>query len=121
MFVMTSSGIKDVIVPLISWRKEDSGQVCQSRNISREESPKLHPFMSKIEVDKPWELLAMHLAFLDKRMGIGNVSVVTDTFTRYSFAFLTRDQKATTVAKMLKKQIFDNYGPPDKGEILPAL
>jgi len=70
--------------------------------------------MGKIEANRPWELLAMDFTLLDKRMGIENVLIVTDTFTRYSFAFPGRDQKATTVAKLLKEQIFDKFGPPDR-------
>jgi len=87
---------------------------CNTCSIAKEEYPKPRPLMGKIEANRPWELLAMDFTLLDKRMGIENVIIVTDTFTRYSFAFPTRDQKATTVAKLLKEQIFDKFGPPDR-------
>ena len=70
--------------------------------------------MGKIEAEKPWEMLAIDFTVLEKRLGIENVLIVIDVFTRYSFAFPTRDQKATTVAKILKEQIFDKFGAPDR-------
>lgn len=43
-----------------------------------------------------------------------NVLVLTDHFTRYAFAFPTRDRKATTVAKVLWEHVFVHYGFPER-------
>ena len=43
-----------------------------------------------------------------------HVLVVTDHPTRYALAFPTRDQKATTVAKVLWDQVFVQYGIPER-------
>ncbi|XP_038135153.1 uncharacterized protein LOC119779547 [Cyprinodon tularosa] len=44
--------------------------------------------------------------------GIANVLVVTDHYTRYAQAYPTRDQKASTVAKILLEKFFVHYGLP---------
>jgi len=80
---------------------------CEKCRVGKDEFPKARTFMGTVEASKPWELLAMDFTLLDKRMGVENVLVVTDVFTRYSFAFPTKDQKASTVAKLLKDNIFD--------------
>lgn len=86
---------------------------CKKCKVGKDEFPKARPFMGTIEANKPWELLAMDFTLLDKRMGVENVLVVTDVFTRYTFAFPTKDQKASTVAKLLNN-IFDKFGPPER-------
>ena len=42
--------------------------------------------------------------------GYENILVVTDSFTKYAWAFPTRNQKATTVAKLLWEKVLMNYG-----------
>jgi len=68
----------------------------------------------RLDTSKPWEMLAIDFTVLEKRMGMENILIITDIFSHYSFAFPTKDQKATTVAKILKEQIFDRFGAPDK-------
>ena len=43
-----------------------------------------------------------------------NVLIVTDHFTRYAQAFVTPNQKASTVAKTLWDKFFVHYGYPEK-------
>lgn len=45
---------------------------------------------------------------------ICNILVITDHYTRYAKAFATRDQKASTVAKVLWEQYFVHYGLPKR-------
>ena len=46
---------------------------------------------------EPVELLAIDFLSLEKgKGGFENILVVTDSFTKFSWAFPTRDQKATT-------------------------
>ena len=46
--------------------------------------------------------------------GIENVLVVMDHFSRYAQAYLTKDQKAWTVAKVLWRNSFCRFGFPQK-------
>ena len=39
-----------------------------------------------------------------------NVLVITDYFTRYSQAYVTTNQQATTTAKVFIKEFVNNYG-----------
>lgn len=57
--------------------------------MAKDESPKPHLFMGKIESNRPRELLAMDFALIDKSMGIKDVLIVTDIFTGYSFVAVT--------------------------------
>ena len=69
--------------------------------------------MKSFIAKEPMELVA--IAFLSLERGKGgfeNILVVTDSFTKFSWALPTQDQKATTVAKLLWEKIFFNYGMP---------
>ena len=73
-----------------------------------------------IRVYVPLEL--MHMDFmsietdmeLNKPPGVKNVLVITDHFTRYAMAFVTRDQTAKMVARVLYKQFIAIFGVPAK-------
>ena len=43
-----------------------------------------------------------------------SILVITDSFPKFSWVFPTRDQRATTVAKLLWEKIFINYGMPQR-------
>ena len=61
------------------------------------------------------KLLAIDFLSLEKgKGGFENILDVTDSFTKFSWAFLTGDHKATTVAKRLWEKIFINYGMPQR-------
>lgn len=71
--------------------------------------------MKSILTKEPMELLAIDFLSLEKgKGGLENILVVTDNFTKFSWAFPTRDQKATTVAKLLWEKILINYGMPQR-------
>ncbi|CAC5383311.1 unnamed protein product [Mytilus coruscus] len=62
---------------------------------------------------KPLDILAMDFTVLEKSSdGRENVLVLTDVFTKFTQAIPTRDQKATTVAKVLVKDWFLKLGIP---------
>ena len=66
-----------------------------------------------ILASEPMELLAIDFLSIEKgKGGYEDVLVVTDSFTKYSWAFPTRNQKATTVAKVLWENVFVHYGLP---------
>lgn len=63
--------------------------------------------MKSFIAKEPMELLAIDFLSLEKgKGGFENILVVTDSFTKFSWAFPSRDQKATTVAKLLWEKIF---------------
>ena len=64
-----------------------------------------------IVATKPMELLAIDYLTLERgKGGFENVLVITDSFTKYAWAFLTRNQKAPTVAKFLWGNVLANFG-----------
>ena len=61
------------------------------------------------------ELLAMDFLSIERgKGGYENILVVTDSFTKYAWAFPTRNQKVTTVAKLLWEKVLINYGFPQR-------
>ena len=69
--------------------------------------------LSSIHTSEPLELVCIDFLKLEKsRGGYENVLVVTDHFTRYSQAYPTKDQLASTVAKTLWQNFFVHYGFP---------
>ena len=79
--------------------------------------------MKSFIAKEPMELLAIDFLSLEKGKGwflslekgkgwFENILVVTDSFTKFSWPFPTRRQKATTVVKLLWEKIFINYGMP---------
>ena len=58
--------------------------------------------MGKVLATRPLEVLALDYTVLEPSSnGKENVLVMTDVFTKFSVAVPTRDQKASTVAKVL--------------------
>ena len=51
---------------------------------------------------------------LNKPPSIKNVLVITDHFTRYSMAFVTKDQKPKTIARILYEWFISIFGAPAK-------
>ena len=76
---------------------------------------KLHPTMSSLTATRPLEILAVDFTLLERSTGgIGNVLVLTDVFTKYTQAIPTKDQKATTVARVLVKEWIVRFGVPKR-------
>ena len=64
---------------------------------------------------QPLELLCIDLTKVDiTKGGKENVLVLTDTFSKYSQAFITSNQKALTVAKLLVDKWFSVNGIPSR-------
>lgn len=65
--------------------------------------------------DEPLEILAIDFTFLEKSSsGLENVLVMTDVFTKFTSAVPSRDQTASTVAKILVEEWFNRYGIPKR-------
>ena len=71
--------------------------------------------MGSLMATKPNEILALDYTVLEpSSSGIENVLVITDVYSKFSRAIPTRDQKASTTAKVLMKEWFLVYGPPQR-------
>ena len=81
------------------------------RCIKRKTPDPPHALLFPIFTTEPMELLAMDFLSIERgKGGYENILVVTDSFTKYAWAFPTRNQKATTVAKLLWEKVLMNYG-----------
>ena len=73
-----------------------------------------------IKAFAPLELVHVDFTSIETTMELNqppsmkNVLVITDHFMRYSMAFVTKDQKAKTVARILYEQFISIFGTPAK-------
>ena len=80
-----------------------------------------HTQQGSLVANNPLDLLCIDFLKVDpSRDGKKNILVLTDAFTKFSQAFITNNQKALTVAKVLVEKWFYVYGIPaciysDKG------
>uniref|UniRef100_A0A3B1IXB7 Gypsy retrotransposon integrase-like protein 1 n=1 Tax=Astyanax mexicanus TaxID=7994 RepID=A0A3B1IXB7_ASTMX len=82
---------------------------CVARKSPSPRSAPLHQIVSS----GPMELVCIDFLSLEPdSKGMANILVVTDHFSRYAQAYVTKDQKAHTVAKVLVEKYFVNYGLP---------
>ena len=87
---------------------------CDRRIKRKSPDPPRAP-MVPILAREPIELLAIDFLSLEKgKGGFEHVLVVTDSFTKYSWAFRTRNQQASTVAKLLWVKILVNFSFPQR-------
>ena len=65
------------------------------------------PVIGSITAGYPLEILAIDFTTVEKsKNGLENILVTTDIFTKYSVAIPTRNQKATTVTRVLRQHWF---------------
>ena len=71
--------------------------------------------LQNIKTSRPLQLICIDFLSLEKSSGVyEHLLVITDHFTRYAQAYPTRDQTATTVAKVLWQKFLVNYGIPER-------
>lgn len=69
--------------------------------------------MGHLLASRPNQILAMDFTCLEPATdGRENVLILTDVFSKYTQAIATRDQKATTVARVLVHEWFYHFGVP---------
>ena len=65
--------------------------------------------MGSITTSYPLEILAIDFTTVEKsKNGLGNILVMTDIFIKYSVEIPSRNQKATTVPRVLRQH--SDYG-----------
>ena len=78
-------------------------------------APTVHPTSGHLLASRPLEVVAMDFAKLEPASdGRENVLVVTDVFSKFSLAIPTRNQEASTVARVLVQEWFMRYGVPER-------
>ena len=83
------------------------------RCIKRKTIPKPSAELVNIISHQPMELVCIDFLGLERsKGGYENILVITDHFTRYAQAFPTRNQLATTTAKILFDNFIVHYGFP---------
>ena len=88
---------------------------CKTCAVAKEEGISAKTRLGTIDARRPWEVLAMDFTLLEpSRDGKENVLIVTDVFSKFALAFPTKNQKASTVAKILVEEIFYRFGCPEK-------
>ncbi len=88
---------------------------CERCVVSKQPVPKVKPKIKSLLAFAPLEVVAMDFTQLEKASdGRENVLVVTDVFTKFTVALPTRNQKATTVAKLLVQEWFYKFGIPTR-------
>lgn len=86
-----------------------------SRCLLAKAGKRVHPRMGSFVAKKPLEVLAIDFTILEKSSnGMENVLVLTDVFTKFTQAVPTKDQRATTVAKVIVTNWFVRYGVPHR-------
>ena len=92
------------------WCKE-----CERCVVAKAVQPAVRTTMGHLMAYKPWEVLAIDFATLERASdGRENILVVTDVFSKFSQAFPTADQRAQTVVKILTESWFHRFGVPKR-------
>ena len=82
---------------------------------TKDEMPSKHTMPVHIQASKPLEIVALDFCTVEKSStGKEHILVASDIFTKYIWAFPTKDQKATTVARLLVDEIFYKFGIPER-------
>lgn len=90
-------------------------QKCPRCITSKAVHPRVRTFPGNLMAARPLDVVAIDFTTLEKSSdGRENVLVVTDVFSKFTQAYPARDQKASTVAKLLTEGWFYRYGVPKR-------
>ncbi len=86
---------------------------CERCVVAKHTQPQIQAPMGHLLAARPNQILATDFSFLEpSRDGREQVSVMTDVMTKFTQAIPTRDQWASTVAQVLVKEWFYQFGVP---------
>ena len=86
---------------------------CERCGVSKQPNRSTRPPLGTLRATAPLEVVCMDFTVLERSSdGYENVLVLTDVFTKYTWAIPTRDQRAETVARMLVKHLIIPFGAP---------
>ncbi len=101
--------------PLMTQEIERWCRECERCVISKAPTPRVNPPISNFLTSRPFEVVSIDFDKLEASSdGREDVLVMTDIFSKYTQAVATRDQKASTVAKVLFKHWFQVFGIPGR-------
>ena len=84
---------------------------CHLCHVAKGHYTGLHTQQGSLVANNPLDLLCIDFLKVDpSRDGKENILVLTDAFTKFSHAFITNNQKALTVTKILVEKWFYVYG-----------
>lgn len=88
---------------------------CQRCTLAKVVRPKVRSFMGHLTAEKPLDILAIDFTLLEPASnGLENVLVVIDVFSKFTQAIPTKDQTASTVARVLVERWFYLFGVPQQ-------
>lgn len=88
---------------------------CERCTVAKASQPKVRTFLGSLLASRPLEIIAIDFTVLDRASnGQENVLVVTDVFSKFTQAYPTPDQRASTVVKILTEKWFYVYGVPKR-------
>uniref|UniRef100_A0A3B3Q5I1 Gypsy retrotransposon integrase-like protein 1 n=1 Tax=Paramormyrops kingsleyae TaxID=1676925 RepID=A0A3B3Q5I1_9TELE len=86
---------------------------CERCTLARTTQPRLRAPMGHLLASRPNQILAVDFTLLEQSSDDKeHVLIMTDVFSKFTQAVPTRDQKATTVARVLVQEWFVRYGVP---------
>ena len=89
--------------------------VCKRCALHKTSDTKKRAVLEPIHTTRPLELVCIDFLSLEAaKGGYEHVLVVTDHYTRYAQAYAARDEKATTVARILWEKFILHYGIPER-------
>ena len=88
---------------------------CERCIIAKAPMPKVHSTIKGFTASRPFEVISVDFTKMEPSSdGREDVLVITDVFSKYTRAIVTRDQKAITVAKVLLKEWFHIFSLPSR-------
>lgn len=95
---------------ILKWCKS-----CERCQLAKAPQPKVKTPIRNLLAKRPLEILAIDFTMLERSSdGKENVLVMTDVFTKLTYAVAAKDQTASTVAKHLVQDWFFKYGVPKR-------
>lgn len=90
-------------------------QQCERCTVAKDVFPRVQTYMGHLLAARPNQILAIDFTLIEpSQNGMENVLVLTDVFSKYTQAVPTRDQRASTVAKVLVNEWFYKFGVPSR-------